>query len=192
MPSSIWRLAAFHCRLPYERFFHKTGVAMRHCGTVARRHGSIEGSHLFHCRLPYHVETAGLRALLVNKRPGDFGPDFFAQERPVDRTLLRPPRPIGIASRGRYSGWAREVNIARLHLCFGSFAFGTVSLVSVVPCTHPGTFCPRPILFYSLHSCPRGAIIHLIGVISIGPELRELLRITLPRTRVNKGMNKEG
>jgi hypothetical protein len=117
MPSSIWRLAAFHCRLPYERFFHKTGVAMRHCGTVAPRHGSIEGSHLFHCRLPYHVETAGLRALLVNKRPGDFGPDFVAQERPVDRTLLRPPRPIEIASRGRYSGWAREVSIARLLAC---------------------------------------------------------------------------
>jgi hypothetical protein len=55
-----------------------------------------------------------------------------------------------LGARGQYC------SAARLHLCFGSFAFGTVSLVSVVPCTHPGTFCPGPILFYSLHSCARG------------------------------------
>jgi hypothetical protein len=65
-----------------------------------------------------------------------------------------------LTPQGRYSGWAREVTIARLlsrlHLCFGSFTFGTVSLVSVVACTHPGTFCPGPILFYSLQSCARG------------------------------------
>jgi hypothetical protein len=55
-----------------------------------------------------------------------------------------------LGARGQYC------SAARLHLCFGSFAFGTVSLVYVVPCTHPGTFCPGPILFYSLHSCARG------------------------------------
>jgi len=55
-----------------------------------------------------------------------------------------------LGARGHYC------SAARLHLCFGSFAFGTVSLVSVVPCTHPGTFCPGLILFYSLQSCARG------------------------------------
>src|SRR5215203_7249901 len=62
-----------------------------------------------------------------------------------------PTRSVSrLGARGQYC------SAARLHLCFGSFAFGTASLVSVVPCTHPGTFCPGPILFYSLHSCARG------------------------------------
>src|SRR5215218_212487 len=39
-------------------------------------------------------------------------------------------------------------------------------------------------------ACPRGAIIHPRGLISIGPALCELLRITLPRTPVNKGIKK--
>jgi hypothetical protein len=78
----------------------------------------------------------------------------------------RPRSRYEVSPRGRYSSPAGSVfrlgargqccSAARLHLCFGIFAFGTFSLVSIVSCTHPGTFCPGLILFYSPHFCARG------------------------------------
>jgi hypothetical protein len=91
--------------------------------------------------------------------------DYRAREARTATHLLFPCR-VGNKSSGedayptgsvfRLGARGQYRSAARLRLCFGSFAFGTVSLASVVPCTHPGTFCPGLILFYSLHSCARG------------------------------------
>ncbi len=58
-----------------------------------------------------------------------------------------------------YSGWARAVSISRMLACVPAsvgLLLAPVSPASFVLCTHPGTFCPGLILFYSLQICARG------------------------------------